>query len=67
MTESTDNTEKQRNLINHSEPEEDEEMNDDDEDEDEDEETLEEKIDRLALESSDEDEDFDVSNRNITH
>lgn len=32
-------------------------------DEDEDEETLEEKIDRLALESSDEDEDFDVSNQ----
>lgn len=63
VTESTDNTEKQRNLISHSESEGNEEIND----EDEDEETLEEKINRLALESSDEDEDFDVSNRDITH
>ncbi|XP_050455986.1 uncharacterized protein LOC126853900 isoform X4 [Cataglyphis hispanica] len=62
VTESTDNTEKQRNLINHSESEEDEELND----EDEDEETLEEKIDRLALESSDEDEDFDPADCTVS-
>ncbi|KAL6428874.1 hypothetical protein ACFW04_008009 [Cataglyphis niger] len=55
VTESTDNTEKQRNLINHSESE-----------EDEDEETLEEKIDRLALESSDEDEDFDPADCTVS-
>ncbi|XP_070171991.1 uncharacterized protein [Polyergus mexicanus] len=59
VTESTDNTEKQRNLISHSESE---EMNDKDEDE----ETLEEKINRLALESSDEDEDFDPANCTVS-
>jgi len=53
-TESTD-AEKQGNLTSCSESEEGEEN--------EEEETLKEKIDRLALESSDEDEDFDVSNR----
>ncbi|XP_029677430.1 uncharacterized protein LOC115244149 isoform X1 [Formica exsecta] len=62
VTESTDNTEKQRNLINHSESEENEEIND----EDKDEETLEEKINRLALESSDEDEDFDPANCTVS-
>lgn len=50
-TESTDATEKQGNLTSSSESEEDEEN--------EEEETLKEKIDRFALESSDEDEDFD--------
>lgn len=54
-TESTDTMEKQENLTSCSESEEDEKN--------EEEETLKEKIDRLALESSDEDEDFDVSNR----
>lgn len=54
-TESTDATEKQENMTSCSESEEDEKN--------EEEETLKEKIDRLALESSDEDEDFDVSNR----
>lgn len=50
-TESTDATEKQENMTSCSESEEDEKN--------EEEETLKEKIDRLALESSDEDEDFD--------
>lgn len=54
MTESTDAAEKQENLTSESEDEENEE-----------EETLKEKIDRLALENSDEDENFDVSNRGI--
>lgn len=53
-TESTDATEKRENLINYSDSEEDEEDN----------ETLQEKIERLALESSDGDEDF-VSNRDV--
>ncbi|XP_072764956.1 uncharacterized protein [Anoplolepis gracilipes] len=61
-TESTDATEKQGNLISYSESEEDEkEMKNDEE-----EETLKEKIDRLALETSDEDEDFDPANCSVS-
>lgn len=64
VTESTDDTEKPRNLISDSDSEENEEEM---EDKQEKKETLEEKIDRLASESSDEDEDFDVSNRDVTY
>ncbi|XP_011256743.2 transcription initiation factor TFIID subunit 11 isoform X1 [Camponotus floridanus] len=52
-TESTDATEKQENLTSCSE------SSSSEDEKNEEEETLKEKIDRLALESSDEDEDFD--------